>query len=29
MDYIEDPPHEIGEQSAHRALSSYLLHETA
>ena len=25
VDHVEDPPYEIGEQTAHRASSSYLL----
>jgi hypothetical protein len=28
MDYVDDPPYEIGEHTTHRALSSYLLTKT-
>jgi hypothetical protein len=28
VDYVEDPPHDIGEQTTHQALSAYLLRET-
>src|SRR5215208_1851141 len=29
MDYLDDPPYEIGEYTTHRAFASYLLSETA
>jgi hypothetical protein len=28
VDYVEDPPHDIGEQTSQQTLSSYLLRET-
>jgi hypothetical protein len=28
MDYVDDPPYEIGEHTTHRASSSYLLTKT-
>src|SRR5215210_2349623 len=29
LDYVDNPPYEVGEQTTHRAFSSYLLSETA